>query len=99
MLFSAMMKKGKQTGETLPSMGEFLQRRNASAEKYWSDPRVVKMLEDVRNRISSVSSIAFKLGVSRGDILAVCGNIKTQEELEAEKAQDQIRKIKEKEEA
>ena len=98
MLFAAMTESKESHGEILPSLNEFSQRRGGSASKYWKDDRVVEMLEDVRNRRSSVPAAAFRLGVSRQQVLLRCGKIKSEEELEAERALEQIRKVNEKEE-
>ena len=107
MLFSGMMQRQKSSLESLPSLTEFLQQgagtrtrtRIVSADTFWSDPRVVQMFEDVRNRRVPVAPYAFKLGVSRSHFLEVCGHIKTEEELEAEKALEEVKKINEREEA
>ena len=99
MLFAAMMEIKESREEILPSLNEFLQQRGGTANKYWKEERVVEMLEDVRNRRSSVPAVAFRLGVSRQQVLLRCGKIKSQEELEAERAMEQIRKFNEKEEA
>ena len=100
MLFAAMMeKRGSRGGNVLPSLNEFLQRRGGTASKYWAEDRVVEMLEEVRNRRTSVPEVAFRLGVSRAQVLLRCGQIKSLEELEAERALEQIKKVQEKEEA
>ena len=99
MLFSGMMVKSRRSGETLPSLSEFLQQRNGRERKYWTNPRVAHMLEDVRIRLLPVHSVAAQLGVSRNRILQVCGKIKTQEEIDAEKALEAIKKINERDEA
>ena len=102
MLFNAMCKYYMVFDEKkikVLALSEFVENKCGSELQYWKEPKIQKLLTEVRHRRVPIEVLAFKIGVSRNEVDLKCGGVKTLKDIEAEEELDRIERIRKQEEA
>jgi len=62
---------------TLLTVQEYLDRGYGEEENFWEEPITQMLIEDVRNRVRDLDTLAFQLGTSAARVMRQAGRIKT----------------------
>jgi len=80
------VQRGKQgIDELSTSLEAYVDQGFGTEKDFWNEENTQRLLEDLRNRVVSLDSVAFEIGISSVRLMKKVGHIKTVAELEAEK--------------
>jgi len=98
-MVSSVMGKNKTDTELNFTVEQYIKLGFGTKEQYWQENSTVNLLEEVRERVSSLDHAAFLLGVSARELQEKVGEIKTEEQVKREKEELKVQQqptIKEK---
>jgi len=87
MVACAVQRSKPENDEDLSlTVKQYLELEFGKEEDFWNEDSTQNMMDDVRNRVITVDNAAFQLGVTSAKVMENVGEIKTEAEVEAEKA-------------
>jgi len=84
-MISSVMGRNKPDQEMNFTIKQYCKLDFGTEEQYWQENSTMLLLEEVRERVVTLDQAAFQLGVSSRVLLEKVGEIKTEEQIKAEK--------------
>merc|ERR1712128_313798 len=84
-MVSSMMGKSKPDRETHFTVQQYCKLDFGKEEQYWEESSSITLLEEVRERVVTLDTAAFQIGVSSRVLMEKVGEIKSVEQIKLEK--------------